>query len=153
MSDPTPNAMPKTDYLGQILIKRGLITQEQLNEALEMQKQDKSFVGEALIKLGFVEERDVVVALVVQCNLPYIAVNKYNIDPQMLQILPAPVAQKYLAVPLDKVGKVLSVVMANPLDESAKAEIEQLTQCKVVPFIATKSEIKEAVERYYGKTS
>ena len=153
MSDSAQSSISKTDYLGQILVKRGLISQEQLAQALEAQKQDKSYVGEILVKLGFIEERDVVVALVVQCNLPYIAVNKYNIDPQMLQLLPPQVVQKYLVVPLDKVGKVLSVVMANPLDESAKAEIEQLTQCKVAPFIATKTEIIEAIERYYGKTS
>lgn len=144
------NQAVKKPYLGEILMKRNLITQEQLDEALALQKKEKGYIGEALVKLGFIEERDVVVALIVQCNLPYIAVNKYEIDRKVLDLFSPEVAKKNWAIPLDKVGKVVSVVMADPLDDAVKAELEKLTQCKVAPFIATKSEIKEAIERWYG---
>ena len=70
----------KKQLLGQILIKRKMITQEQLQHALDYQKKEGGVVGETLIKLGYVTERDIVVALIVQCGLPYIAVNKYDID-------------------------------------------------------------------------
>ena len=67
----------------------------------EIQKKENGFVGEILIKLGFIEERDIVVALVVQCGLPYIAINKYSIEPSILKLIPKEVALKEKVVPLD----------------------------------------------------
>ena len=72
MTDADPNA-PERHRLGEILLKRNLLTQEQLEEALEAQKTKREYLGEILIRLGFVDEQDILVALVVQCNLPYIA--------------------------------------------------------------------------------
>ncbi len=142
----------KKELLGEILIKRNMITPEQLTQALELQKKEGGYVGEILVKLGLLEERDVVVALIVQCSLPYIAVNKYEIDRQIIQLIPEDLARRHLLIPLDRVGKVLSVVMANPLDEAVKNQLQDMTQLKVVPFIATKAEIKEAIDRWYSKS-
>ena len=136
-------------FIGEILIKRKRITQEQLEQALEVQKKENIFVGEILVKLGIIEERDIVIALVVQCGLPYIAVNKYTIDPEVLKFIPKEVAQKEKVIPLDRIGDILSVVMMNPLSEEKKARLEVLTKCRVATFISTKSEIEEAIARYY----
>jgi hypothetical protein len=135
--------------LGEILIKRKRITKEQLDHALEIQKKEGAFVGEILVKLGYVEERDIVVALVVQCGLPYIAVSKYEIDPQILKLVPKAIAQKERMIPLDRIGDVLSVVMTNPLSDDQKSKLEELTKCRVATFISTKSEIEEAIARFY----
>ena len=151
MSDSPQNPVTKTDFFGQILVKRSVITEEQLSQALETQKKEPGFLGEILVKLGFIEERDIVVALVVQCSLPYIAVSKYTIDASILKLIPEEMVRKNFVVPLDKVGKVLSVVMADPLDETLKQEIQNITQCKVAPFIATKAEIIETINHWYGK--
>ena len=137
--------------IGEILVKRRLITLQQLNEALEVQKKETGFLGEILLKLGYLEERDIVVALVVQCSLPYIAVNKYEIDPKVLELVPEKVAKEFHAVPLDRVGDVLSMVMVNPLSEELKAQLEKITGCKIATFIATRSEINEAIARWYKK--
>jgi hypothetical protein len=139
----------KKQLLGQILIKRGFITKEHLKDALELQKKDGGVLGEILVKLGYVTERDVVVALIVQCGFPYIAVNKYDIDPRIIELIPEDIARKYHIIPLDRVGDVLSVVMANPLDTAMIAEIEKLTKCRVASFIATKTEIDEAINKWY----
>lgn len=141
----------KKQLLGQILLKRGLISKDQLKETLEIQKKDGGVLGEILVKLGYLTERDVVVALIVQCGFPYIAVNKYNIDSKVLSLISEETAKKCHAIPLDKVGDVLSVVMANPLDISTIEEIEKITNCKVATFIATKTEIEEAISRCYSK--
>lgn len=141
----------KKQLLGQILIKRGLIDKEQLKEALDVQKKEGGVLGELLVKLEFVNERDVVVALIVQCGFPYIAVNKYDIDPKVIDLVPAKFAKQYHVVPLDKVGDVLSIVMANPLDISVIKQIENMSVCKVATFIATKTEIDEAIERWYKR--
>lgn len=139
----------KKQLLGQILIKRGLITQEQLKEALEAQKSEGGFLGEVLVKLGHITEKDIVVALIVQCGFPYIAVNKYEIDANISGLIAKDVAMKHHIIPLDRVGDVLSVVMANPLDLSIIEELEKITNCKIAAFIATKAEIDEAIGRWY----
>ena len=136
-------------FIGEILIKRKRITQEQLEQALEVQKKENIFVGEILVKLGIIEERDIVIALVVQCGLPYIAVNKYTIDPEVLKFIPKEVAQKEKVIPLDRIGDVLSVVMTNPLSDENKTKLEALTKCRIATFISTKSEIEEAIARHY----
>lgn len=137
--------------IGEILVRRHLITGQQLNEALDVQKKESGFLGEILVKLGYLEERDIVVALIVQCALPYIAINKYEIDPKVLELVPEKVAREFHVIPLDRVGDVLSVVMVNPLSSQLKTELEKITGCKIATFIATKTEIIEAISRWYKK--
>jgi len=151
LSSEDDNIVNKKHLLGEILIKRNIITPDQLTQALKIQKSDNRYIGEILIDLGFMEERDVVVALVIQCNFPYIAVNKYDIDRSIIQLITEDIARKYQVIPLDRVGRVLSVVMADPLDVSVKAELQRLTECRVAPFIATKSEIAKAIDHWYKK--
>jgi len=135
--------------LGEILIQRKLITREQLEGALAIQKQNGGIIGEILVNLGILDERDIVVALVIQCGLPYIAVNKYAIDPEILRLIPKEVASKEKIVALDRIGDILSVVMINPLSEEKKSYLETLTKCRVATFISTKTEILEAIARNY----
>ncbi len=135
--------------LGEILIQRKRITREQLETALRTQKEKGGIIGEILVDLGFLEERDIVVALVIQCGLPYIAVNKYTIDPQIVRLIPKEVAQKEKVIALDRIGEILSVVMCNPLTDDEKKYLETLTKCRVATFISTQSEIEEAIARYY----
>jgi type IV pilus assembly protein PilB len=139
------------ELLGEILVKRRLITEEQLNKALDAQKKEGCYLGQALIKLGFVEERDVVVALVVQCNLPYIAIDKYELDSAILQLVPEDFLRKHSIIPLDRVGDILSVVMADPLNLVLKKELERITNCQIASFIATRLEIERAINRWFSK--
>src|ERR1039457_2313955 len=106
--------------LGEILIQRQKITREQLDGALQVQKEKGGFLGEVLVGLGALDERDIVVALVIQCGLPYIAVNKYAIDPQIVRLIPKEIAQKEKVIALDRIGEILSVVMVNPLTDEKK---------------------------------
>ena len=135
--------------LGEILIQRKRVTREQVEGALQIQKEKGGFIGEILVNLGLLDERDIVVALVIQCGLPYIAVNKYAIDPQIVRLIPQEVAQKEKVIALDRIGEILSVVMVNPLTDEKKNYLEVLTKCRVVTFISTKSEIEEAIAHNY----
>jgi len=135
--------------LGEILIQRKKISREQLDSALETQKQKGGYVGEVLVSMGLVDERDIVVALVIQCGLPYIAVNKYSIDPGIVKLIPKDVAQKEKVIALDRIGEILSVVMVNPLTDDKKSYLEGLTKCRIATFISTKGEIEEAINRNY----
>ena len=149
--DAAQNSPGNRPLIGEILVKRNVITPKQLEEALKLQKQEKEFVGEILVKLGYLQERDIVVALMVQCGLPYIAVNKYTIDPDVIKLIPEELARSMRLIPLDKVGGVLSVVMINPLTSVMKEQLEKITRCRIATFIATKTEIDEAISRWYRK--
>jgi hypothetical protein len=135
--------------LGEILIQRKKITREQLEGALQVQKEKGGFIGEVLVNFGLLDERDIVVALVIQCGLPYIAVNKYIIPPEVLRLIPKEVAQKEKVIALDRIGEILSVVMVNPLGDDKKNYLETLTKCRIATFISTKAEIEEAIARNY----
>src|SRR3989338_4757310 len=121
----------KKPLLGGILIKRKLLTDKQLEDALEVQKKEKGLLGEVLVKLGYVEEKNIVVALIIQCGIPYIAVNKYQIDPKLLSIFPEKLAREFHAIPFDRAGDILNVVMTDPLNEDIKKELEFATKCKI----------------------
>jgi len=139
--------------IGSVLVQRKMISPTQLDEALEIQKKEGGFLGEILIKLGYLGEKDIVVALVVQCSLPYIAINKYEIDPALLRLIPEHTARELQVVPLDRVGDVLSVVMVNPVSSALKKELGKITGCRIATFVATKSEINQAIDRWYRKGS
>ena len=139
------------ERLGQILVKRHRVTEDQLKEALAVQEKEGGLLGEILVRQGAVEELDIAVALIVQCGFPYIAINKYDLDPQVLNLVPADMATQSHVIPLDRVGNVLSVVMADPFNRQLKERLEELTKCKIATFVATKSEIDKAVTRWYQK--
>ena len=140
----------KKGLLGHILVKRNIITEKQLEQALQVQKTTQGYIGEILVKLGFAEELEVVAALIVQCNFPYIAISKYEIDKNILQIIPKEFAQKNRVIPLDRVGDILSVVMVDPLDVSIRAQLHRITNYTIVPFITTAKEMNNALENLYA---
>lgn len=142
--------MNKRRFLGEILIDRKKITPAQLGQALSVQNKEGGYMGEVLIKLGFVDEQDIIAALVVQCHLPYIAVDRYEITREVIALVPREMASKHCIVPLDRVGDILSLVMLDPLDVAVRTDICQRTNCKVAPFISTRREIERAIDQSYG---
>ena len=134
------------ELLGQVLVQRGMITLEQLDEALQVQKEQGGFVGEILTKLGFTSEEDII-----QHDVPYLPLANYEIDSELTELIPESLARKYDILPVDKMGDILTVVIANPLDKRAIDEVEALTKCKIEVFISTYREIKEAIGRFYAQ--
>lgn len=137
--------------IGQVLIKRGIITAQHLSEALERQKKEGGLIGEILIKLGYASESDIIQALAIQYDFPYLPLANYEIEPQITQLVPEEMARQYCLIPVDKIGNLLTVVIANPLDAAAIEQVESSTKCKVEVFVGTSSEIKAAIDKYYAK--
>ncbi len=137
--------------IGEILVERGFITEDQLKTALAVQQDEGSSVclGGVLIRLGYVSEIDIVTAVVLQCDLPYIAVTRHAIDPEVARLIPVDVAYRNHLVPLDRIGNIVSVVTLSPLDAKVRREVEALTGCHVAMFISTASEIDQALARAY----
>lgn len=137
--------------LGEILLKNGSISEEQLQRALDFQKGEGGLLGEILVKLGYVNERDIVQALTVQYGFPYIPLENYELKKDIEKVLPENVARQYSIVPLDIIGEILTVAMSNPLNDRAIEDIEMITKKKVQVFISTVSGVYDALNRLYRR--
>ena len=138
--------------LGEILIERGIINRAQLEEALKVQKEKSLLFGEALVELKFTTEEQIVQALTAQYGFPYLPLSNYEIAPDVLSSVPVNVCKKYCLVPIDRIGKSLTLAMANPLNLSALEDVELITSCTVQAFVSTSTDIKAAIKRYYEST-
>lgn len=137
------------EQLGELLIKQGLINQDQLNKALTLQKEKGGLIGEILVALGFTKEEDIAQALTAQYGFPYLPLSNYEINPEVLKIIPGRVARQYLLLPIDKLGNNLTIAMSNPLNTQALEDIEVLSGSMVQVFVSTSSDIKAAIAKYY----
>lgn len=135
--------------LGELLIERGIITEEQLEKALTQQKESGGLIGEILVEKGFAKEVDIAQALTAQYGFPYLPLSNYDINPDLTKIIPVRVARQYLLIPVDKIGNILTIAMSNPLNVQAVEDIEMLVGCSIQTFVSTSSDIKNAIEKYY----
>jgi type IV pilus assembly protein PilB len=138
--------------LGELLIERGVITHEQLQIAIDFQQKNGGLFGEVLVGLKFATEKDIAQALTCQYGFPYLPLVNYEIDLDVLKTVPVEICRKLCVIPIDKIGKSLTLAMANPLNVQAAEEIEQLTGCSVQTFVSTVSDIKISIEKYYKIT-
>jgi hypothetical protein len=135
--------------LGELLIERGIISRQQLDKALTVQKEKGGLIGEVLVELGFAKEEDITQALTAQYGFPYLPLANYEINSEIIDIIPSRVARQYLLIPVDKVGNSLTLSMSNPLNVHAIEDVELLSGCSVQIFVSTLSDVKGAIEKYY----
>jgi type IV pilus assembly protein PilB len=136
--------------LGEMLIKAGLIGQEQLQEALGAQKQTGEKLGYVLVNLGYVKEDEITQLLSEQYGVPSINLRHFEIDDTVIDLIPSEVAQKYLVVPVNRTGATLTIAMADPTNVFAMDDIKFMTGYNVEPVVASEMAIREAIENYYG---
>ena len=137
------------EQLGELLIKRGIITQSQLDKALAIQHEKGGLIGEILVELGFVKDEDIAQSLTAQYGFPFLPLSNYDINPEVISIIPGRVARQYLLIPIDKIGNNLTIAMSNPLNVHAVEDVELLSACSVQTFVSTSSDLKRAIEKYY----
>jgi type IV pilus assembly protein PilB len=136
--------------IGDMLLRAGMISQEQLEKALKEQQGSGSKLGSVLAKLGFITEDEILQFLSKQFNVPAINLNDYNFDKAILSLIPAKLAQKYGVLPLNRLGRVLTVAMINPSDFHAMEEIKFSTGFDVHPALALESAIWSSIDKNYG---
>jgi type IV pilus assembly protein PilB len=139
--------------LGELLTKASLITQDQLKEALRVQKETGGKLGETLIKLGFVSEEDITECLSQQFGVPSINLQHFEIDGSVIKLIPGDVARKYNILPVNKTGATITIAMADPTNVFAMDDIKFMTGYNVEPVVASELGIKAAIDSYYGTTS
>jgi type IV pilus assembly protein PilB len=138
--------------IGEFLVRSNLINRDQLDKALEEQKQTGGRVGEHLIRLGFVTEEDILDCLSQQYGVPSINLRHFEIDESIIRLIPADVARKYQFIPVSKTGATLTVAMADPTNVFAMDDITFITGYRVEPVVASEEALREAIDRYYGTT-
>jgi type IV pilus assembly protein PilB len=136
--------------LGEILLKESLITQDQLDKALEFQRSNGGKLGSCLTKMGFITDDDITGVLSRQYGVPSINLKYYEIDPIVIKLIPQDTALRYQVVPLSRVGSVLTIAMTDPTNVFAMDDIKFMTGFNVEPVVASESAIAEAITRFYG---
>jgi type IV pilus assembly protein PilB len=139
-----------TVKLGELLVKAKLITPEHLAEALKEQRTSGSKLGESLVKLGFITEDDITETLSAQFGVPSINLSHFEIDPNVLKLVPADVARKYNILPVNKTGATLTIAMADPTNVFAMDDIKFMTGYNVEPVVASEVALQGAIDRVYG---
>ena len=136
--------------LGEMLLEAGLITREQLERALDHQKNTGKRIGACLIELGFITEEDLADFLSKKHGVPTINLRHFEIDPSVIRLLPGELCRRYMLIPVSKQGAVLTVAMTDPTGLEAITQVEFATNYKVEPVIAPETMIEEALKKYYG---
>lgn len=135
--------------LGELLVEMGLITRDELKNALEVQKDKGGLIGQVMVDLGYISEEAIAQAITAQYGFPYLPLENYEIDIEVIKIVPKNVAIQYCLIPVDKIGSNLTIAMANPLNSQAVEDIALLSGLYVQLFVSTATDIKKAIEKYY----
>lgn len=136
--------------MGELLLQEGLITQEQLERALRDQENSRERIGSILIRLGFVTSEGLTQFLSRHHGVPMIDLKDYRIDPEVVNMIPASLVQKYGVIPLSRFGRVLTVAMVNPSDILGIEDIKFSTGYEISPVVAALDQVMRLMDQNYG---
>ncbi|MRR54576.1 MAG: pilus assembly protein PilB [Deltaproteobacteria bacterium] len=144
------NDLVKKGALGTILCSSGIITNDDIRRALDEQGTSGCRFGEALVKLGIVQQEDIDWALSNQLDIPYVRLSEKIIDRSATQLIPAELARKYNLIPIIRTGDEIHIALADPLNMAAVAQVEEITGCTVTVSIPIIRELREMLDLFYG---
>lgn len=136
--------------LGDLLVERGLINNDQLKEALVVQERTGERLGNILVSKGVIDEDQLLEAVSERLGIPKISLAQLVIDPQIVQRVPVEIARRYTVIPIFAIGNTLTLAMADPLNIIAIDEIRYQTNAEIKRTIARPDEIREAIDKYYS---
>ena len=138
--------------LGEILLRQKLITREQLQAATKAQEESGYRLGYQLVKLGFIQEKDLMEALSLQYGVPSLDLSRFEMDEDLIRRIPADIARKYQVIPVSRTGARLTVAMIDPTNLFAMDTVKFRTGYDIEPVVVTESAMETALDRYYGST-
>jgi len=138
--------------IGEIFVSAGLISEEQLKQALEKQRQlsTRETIGDVLVGMGLITDRDQAKCLGVHWGVQFVDLTEYPLQQEVVKSVSQDVARRYKVIPLARANGTLTLAMRNPLDVFAIDEVRLITGADVEPVIATEEEIMEAISQHYG---
>ena len=137
------------ERIGDLLMREGLITREQLDRALQEQRQNGTRVGYNLVMLGFIQETELTKMLARQYRMPAVDLSKFEVDPRIAKLIPTDLASKHLVLPLKRDGRTLTVAMADPTNLGVIDDLKFITRYDIFPVIAAEYTHRNAFEKYY----
>jgi type IV pilus assembly protein PilB len=143
------SATAATDRIGDLLVREGLISPVQLNAALQDARQNNTRIGYSLIKLGFIAESDLTRMLARQYRVPAVDLERVNVDPKIIKLVSGELARKHTVLPLRRVGRTLTLAMANPIDVAAIDAVKFSTRLDIEPVVVGEYTLKSHLTRYY----
>lgn len=147
----SPYRRVTSKHLGELLLEKKVIDRKQLDEALKLQEREGGLIGSVLVSLGHAKEDEIAQALTAQYGFPYLPLVNYEIDSEVIKLVPENVMRQYCLVPIDLIGVNLTVAMANPLNSQAIEDIELITECNIQVFVSTATDIKGAIAKHFEK--
>lgn len=137
--------------LGEILETEGLVTQQQIEKAIAIQKSNGKLLGEILVELGFVSEEAITKCIVSQYNLPYIEASRYAVSRDVFNLFKKEDLQKYAFVPLDKIDNCIIIALYGQVLENELRELERTLNCQLYLFVTTPTEAKRVFQKMFNK--
>ncbi|CAN5123289.1 type IV-A pilus assembly ATPase PilB [soil metagenome] len=141
------------ERLGDLLVREGLVTREQLEKALQEQRQNGTRVGYNLVKLGFIQETELTKMLARQYKMPAVDLSRFEVDPRIAKLIPGDLAIKHLVLPLKRDGRTLTVAMADPTNLGVLDDLKFITRYDIFPVIGGEFTLKSAIEKLYETSS
>lgn len=139
--------------LGELLLEEKLITLEQLAEALKIQVEEGGFLGRILVEKGFIPQNMLAACLTRQCKIPHINLVEYDISPEVISLVPEEVCKKRYLLPIDKLGRILTVAMVDPLDTEALEEVKSYCpELRVKPILCSWEDLDKAFGKVFRKS-
>ena len=134
-----------------MLLEEGLLNLEQLESALALQKTEGGFLGRILVKQGYVSQEAVASALVKQCKIPHLNLLEYEIGQDVLALIPEEVCRGYNLLPIDKLGRILTVAMVDPLDLAALQAIREVCpELRIKPILCNWEHYEQVLQKVYA---
>ena len=141
--------MSNNNRLGELLVREKLISLTQLRHAQEEQQKSGHNLGYTLAKLGYVRDDEITSFLSQQYRVPTVNLDEYEVDADILKLVPKEPCERHKVVPISRTGNALIVAMADPTNLNAIDDLKFLTGYNIEPVIASESAIQAAIEKYY----
>ncbi len=142
---------PKNMLIGEMLVEEGIITKEQLKDALEEQKRTGEKIGEILIRMGYISKEILWTFLGYQMGVPFVNLDEIpNIRQDVLKLIPEQLIRAEKLIPVNKQGKVLTVAMSDPLNFLVIDDLKATTRCEIDARLAPPEDISKLIGKYFG---
>jgi type IV pilus assembly protein PilB len=138
--------------LGQLLVEKGVITPQQLRDALEKQRDTTLRIGEVVINLGYADRRAIYEALAEQLGVPFLDLRRADVDPDIAMLIPRDMATKYKCIPIGRGDGTIKVAMSEPGDVMAEDDLRSVLQVPVEHILADPEAVKSAIESVFGES-
>ncbi len=136
--------------IGKLLVQSGKITQDQLDQALQLQEKSENKLGEILVKIGAVEDEDVISEFVgKQLNIGAVRLTDVELNPEIVKLIPEDIARKFNVIAVSRIGKTLIVAISDPNNIYVLDAIKFITGFYIQPVISPESAISKSIDRYY----